>query len=39
MLYDKAIDADMKTASLFWPTAGRSRMRYLLPEIITTGPG
>jgi len=38
-LYDVAAAARLTTASLFWPTAGRSHQRYLIPEIITTGPG
>lgn len=38
-LYDLAVSAGLRTASLFWPTTGRSRIRYIIPEVITTGPG
>ena len=38
-LYDRAMAAGLSTASLFWPSAGRSRQRWVLPEIMTTAPG
>jgi len=38
-LYDIARQAGLKTATLLWPTAGRSRNRYVIPEIKTTRPG
>jgi len=33
-LYDRAMEAGLSTASLFWPTAGRSGQRWVLPEIL-----
>jgi predicted AlkP superfamily pyrophosphatase or phosphodiesterase len=33
-LYDRARQAGLSTASLFWPTAGRSGQRWVLPEIL-----
>jgi predicted AlkP superfamily pyrophosphatase or phosphodiesterase len=33
-LYDRAMQAGLSTASLFWPTAGRSGQRWVLPEIL-----
>ena len=38
-LYDIAHRAGLKTATLLWPAAGRSRNRYVIPEIKTTRPG
>jgi len=38
-LYDAAAAAGLTTGSLFWPTAGRSHQRWVIPEIVTTGPG
>jgi predicted AlkP superfamily pyrophosphatase or phosphodiesterase len=38
-LYDRAMAAGLSTASLFWPTAGRSGQRWVLPEILPTRPG
>ena len=38
-LYDIARKAGLKTATLLWPSAGRSRNRYVIPEIKTTRPG
>ena len=37
-LYDRAMAAGLSTASLFWPTAGRSGQRWVLPEITAAGP-
>jgi predicted AlkP superfamily pyrophosphatase or phosphodiesterase len=33
-LYDRAREAGLATASLFWPSAGRSGQRWVLPEIL-----
>jgi predicted AlkP superfamily pyrophosphatase or phosphodiesterase len=33
-LCDRAMEASLSTASLFWPTAGRSGQRWVLPEIM-----
>jgi predicted AlkP superfamily pyrophosphatase or phosphodiesterase len=38
-LYDRAMAAGLSTASLFWPTAGRSGQRWVLPEILPVRPG
>jgi predicted AlkP superfamily pyrophosphatase or phosphodiesterase len=38
-LYDIACEKGMRTASLLWPVAARSRNRYVIPEIKTTRPG
>ena len=35
-LYDRAMDSGLSTASLFWPSAGRSGQRWVLPEILPT---
>ncbi|MDP4089548.1 MAG: ectonucleotide pyrophosphatase/phosphodiesterase [Bacillota bacterium] len=37
-LYDKAIDAGLKTAALLWPVTGRSRIHYNMPEIFPNRP-
>ncbi len=33
-LCDRAMEAGLSTASLFWPSAGRSGQRWVLPEIL-----
>jgi predicted AlkP superfamily pyrophosphatase or phosphodiesterase len=33
-LYDRAMEAGLCTASLLWPSAGRSGQRWVLPEIL-----
>ncbi|OHD23021.1 MAG: hypothetical protein A2064_03185, partial [Spirochaetes bacterium GWB1_66_5] len=33
-LYDRAREAGLSSASLFWPSAGRSGQRWVLPEIL-----
>lgn len=37
-LYDKAIDAGLKTAALLWPVTGKSRIQYNMPEIFANRP-
>lgn len=38
-LYDIARRAGFKVASLFWPSAGRARLNWNIPEIIAVRPG
>jgi predicted AlkP superfamily pyrophosphatase or phosphodiesterase len=38
-LYDIARQAGLRTATLLWPSAGRSGNRYVIPEIKTTRAG